>query len=57
MSKQRFAIVILIVLCILALIAASLFLPVKPFQVEVIDVGLGAMLGILASAATFYFKG
>ena len=56
-QQRRFAIVVLILLCIAALVAASLFLPgIKPIQVEVIDVALGAFIGSLITATGFYFR-
>ena len=55
-QSVRFFVITALLACIVALVAASLFLPVTALQVEVVDVALGAMLGSLATAAGFYFR-
>ena len=56
MSRQRFIIVCLLLLGIVGLLAAAIFLPVRPLQIELLDFALGAITGALATAVGWYFK-
>ena len=56
MSRQRFAVFILLLACICGLVAGGLALNLRPMQVEIVDVALGALLGSLTTALGFYFR-
>ena len=57
LSQVRLLISILVIVALFGVLGISLFVPIKGFEVDIVDMLVGALVTAFAGVVGYYFKG